>query len=456
MNQTIADKLLAAGTRSSDLVAPSADPAYLSVFEKTQAYIIEERISDLRQCLFGGQDDQSALREIISQYLRRDLRIGGDNVRLVKRIYDDMTGYGFLNRYFEQKAEIEEININSWESIEIRYTNGERRLTEEHFHSPQHAHDVLLRILHLNNKYLDDNTLIEVSNIGSSVRIAAAISPVADPNAGIAASIRFIHSKKHTVPELIRSGMMNEEGFSILRSLLGYGVSMCFCGSTGAGKTTVLNALLAEMDNRTRIVTIEAGTREFDLVRRNAEGRIANNVVHLQTRPHRDSHLNVDLQALLDLILKFDPDLVAVGEMVSEEAFIAQETARTGHTVVTTIHTNNAYDAYYKMFTLGIRKYRLDERMMLRFMVEAYPIVIYVKQYGDHIRRIQSILEGAYIDGEIQYNELYSFRVSENSVDVSGRIQEVQGTFVKGNPITDSLRKKLLNNGMPAKLLAKL
>jgi len=456
MEQTIANKLLAVRQKSASSSGPHSANDYLSIFEKTQAYIISEKISELRQSLFGGQTDKETLMELISQHLMRDLHITGDTTTIARRIFDDMTGYSFLNKYFDRRSEIEEININSWDSIEIRYTDGTRRLIEEHFHSPSHARDVILRILHLNNKYLDDNTLIEVSSIGSNVRIATAISPVADKQSGVAASIRFIHSKKHSVDELIKSGMLSSGGFSLLKSFISHGISMCFCGSTGAGKTTVVNALLSEADSRTRIITIEAGTREFDLVRRDDSGRITNNVVHLQTRPHRESHLNVDLQALLDLVLKFDPDLVVVGEMVSEEAFIAQETARTGHTVLTTIHTNNAYDAYYKMFTLGIRKYRLDENIMLKFMVDAYPIIVYIKQYGDNRRRIQSILEGQFIDGHIEYNELYTFRVSDNITDESGNITEVRGEFVKCGTVTEALKKKLLNNGMPARLIDKL
>jgi pilus assembly protein CpaF len=450
MDQTITNKLLAARPKpQAGSLSQQADE-YISVFEKAQRYIISEKIAELRQSLFGEDADKDTLMDLISQYLKRSLHIADETSSLARRIFDDMTGYGFLDKYFDRRSEIEEININSWESIEIRYTDGTRQLIGEHFHNPQHARDVILRILHLNNKYLDDNTLLEVSNIGSNVRIATAISPVADKEAGVAASIRFIHSKKHSVPELIGSGMLSRESFALLKALVSHGISMCFCGSTGAGKTTAVNALLTEIDSRTRVITIESGTREFDLVRRDANGKVVYNVVHLQTRPHRDSHMNVDLQALLDLILKFDPDLVVVGEMVSEEAFIAQETARTGHTVLTTIHTNNAYDAYYKMFTLGIRKYRLDENIMLKFMVDAYPIIVYVKQYGDNKRRIQSILEGSFSDGKIEYNELYAFRVSDNVTDEAGNIIEVRGEFVKCGSITEPLRKKLLNNGMPA------
>lgn len=462
MSQTIINRLIGAQnpnialTAAADTAYTMSEQDYIGIFEKTQQHIISERNGELRRSLFGQESDKSILLNLIRQYLVRNLRLTCDTSALAKRIFDDMTGYGFLNCYFERSQEIEEININSWDSVEIRYTNGSRELADARFHSPSHARDVLRRIFSLNNKYLDDNMLIEVSSIGNNIRIAAAIPPVADKSAGIAASIRFIHTKKHTVSQLVQSGMFTIDGFTMLKRLISHGISMCFCGSTGSGKTTAANALLMEMEHRTRIITIEAGTREFDLVRRDNSGRIINNVVHLQTRPHRDSHLNIDLQALLDLILKFDPDVVVVGEMVSEEAFIAQETARTGHTVLTTIHTNNAYDTYYRMFTLGIRKYNLDESLMLKLMVDAYPIIVYIKQYGDNKRRVQSVMEGSYTGGKIHYNELYTYKVYDNITDSDGNIIEVRGEFVKCGSISNNLKKNLLNNGMPVKLVEEL
>lgn len=461
MSHTIVNKLMSSqATYHYSGIAPAKTSRvdtkeYVSIFDRVQHYIISEKIGELQQSLMGGQSDKDALLNLIDQFLKRNLLVSDDS-SLARRIFDDMTGYGFLNSYFERSSEIEEININAWDSIEVRYTNGHRELINGHFHSPSHARNVIQRILHLNNKYLDDNVLTEVSDIGNNIRIAAAIPPVADRDTGVTASIRFIHTKKHTVKQLVQGGMFSNEGFNLLQVLLSYGVSMCICGSTGSGKTTLANALLMEMDNRTRIITIESGTREFDLVRRDKIGKVINNVVHLQTRPHRDSSLNVDLQSLLDLVLKFDPDIVVVGEMVSEEAFIAQETARTGHTVLTTIHTNNAYDAYYRMFTLGLRKYHLNEDIMLKLMTDAYPIIVYVKQYGDNKRRIQSVLEGSYSNSKVHFNELYTFQVYENITDAEDNIIEVKGRFEKRSCISEQLKQRLLNNGLPQYILEAL
>jgi pilus assembly protein CpaF len=46
---------------------------------------------------------------------------------------------------------------------------------------------------------------------------------------------------------------------------------------------------------------------------------------------------NIDQDILLDMALRFNPEIICVGEMRGPEAYAAQESARTGHTVLTTI-----------------------------------------------------------------------------------------------------------------------
>lgn len=427
-----------------------SEQEYLNIFDAVQTHITDEKLAELNKSLESG--DYSVLENIAKTYIQRRYsrfaKAESTLDEIVRRCIDDMTGFSILNKYFAMSDELEEININGWNNIEVRWFGGRRELTDEHFHSPQHARDVLLRILRPTGRYLDDNKIYEVSYIGKSVRITTLIAPAVDEEVGVAASIRFIHSAVFTIDRLVENGFMTNDMAKMLTTFVNHGVSVCVCGSTGSGKTTVCNAILEEINPYTRVITLEGGTREFELVRRDESGKVLNNRLHLQTRPHKEARLNVDLQLLLDLVLKFDPDIVVVGEMVSEEAFIASETARTGHTVMTTIHTNNAFDAYYRMYSLGIRKYELPEDIMLKFMVDAFPIIVYSKKYPDGVRRIQSILEGQYINEthEVRYNELYHFNVDDNIVDEDGKMHTI-GDFVQLNHCTEKLKTTLLDNG---------
>ncbi len=73
-----------------------------------------------------------------------------------------------------------------------------------------------------------------------------------------------------------------------------------------------------------RIYSIENGSRELALVRRK-DGRVVNSVIHTLTRDSENERQRVDQIALLDMALRFNPDIIVVGEMRGPEANAAQE-----------------------------------------------------------------------------------------------------------------------------------
>lgn len=423
---------------------------YLQVFDDVQQYVVKEKLPELNRTI--DTLDNSIITGIVESYIQKKHQITIKDLSMretfVKRCVDDMTGFGFLNKYLAQKEDIEEININGWDTVEIRWRDGRDEITDDRFHSAEHAKNIMKRLLRTTGRILDSNRIYEITYIGKSVRMAIVTTPIVDEEIGVAASIRFIHSAIFNMEELVGNEFMTEEMGKMLTTFINHGVSLICCGATSSGKTTVLNALLKKVPESTRIITLEDSTREFELVEHDKNGKVINNRVHMQTREHKTPELNVDLQRLLDINLKFDPDIVVVGEMVSEEAFIASEMARTGHTVMTTIHTNNAYDAYYRMFTLGIRKYALSETLMLKLMVDAFPIVVYTKKYSDGKRRVQCILEGHWVDNHIEYNELYKYDVKDNIVLEDGKTETI-GEFVRSHHVLDTLKTRMLDNGAP-------
>ena len=99
--------------------------------------------------------------------------------------------------------------------------------------------------------------------------------------------------------------------------------------------------------------TIEEGSRELNLVKRDENGNILNSVVHLLTRPSENPTLNINQDFLLERVLRKHPDVIGVGEMRSAaESLSAAESSRTGHTVCTTIHSNSCASTYRRMMTL--------------------------------------------------------------------------------------------------------
>ena len=274
---------------------------------------------------------------------------------------------------------------------------------------------------------------------------------IKDADVGINASIRIVNQQTVSKEKLIASGSATEEMLELLTCCIRYGVSVCIAGSTGSGKTTVMSWLLSMVPDNRRLITIEEGSREFDLIRRDEQGHALNSVVHLLTRPHENPSLDIDQDLLLERVLRKHPDVIGVGEMRSaKEALSVAESSRTGHTVVTTIHSNSSESTYRRMMTLAKRKYNMADDILMQIMVEAYPIVVFTKQLEDGSRKIMQIIEGEdYRNGKLIYRPLYQFDVMDNQMQEDGKISVI-GKHRRLGAISETLKKRMLDNGIPA------
>ena len=302
---------------------------------------------------------------------------------------------------------------------------------------------------------IDDTMPSVIGFLDKNIRISVDKTPIVDSEVGINASIRIVNQQTVSRDKLIQSGSATDEMLNLLTCCIRYGVSVCIAGSTGSGKTTVMSWLLSMVPDNRRLITIEEGSREFDLIKRDENGHATNSVVHLLTRPHENPSLDIDQDLLLERVLRKHPDVIGVGEMRSaKEALSVAESSRTGHTVVTTIHSNSSESTYRRMMTLAKRKYNMADDILMQIMVEAYPIVVFTKQLEDGSRKIMQIIEGEdYRDGQLIYRPLYQYDVSDNRTDEHGKITVI-GKHRRLGGISDTLKKRMLDNGIPAGKLA--
>ena len=435
--------------------APTASEelSYEQILEDVQRYFAENHAVAI-----AGEGDKGGelLQELMTQYLvkRRYTVEGLSTEELVERLYEDMAGYSFLKKWIYLTPGVEEGNINAYNDIEVIMNSGRSVKIPEKFSSPQHAIDVVRRMLSSCGMILDDTMTSVVGYLDKNIRISVDKTPIVDPDVGLNASIRIVNQQTVSKEKLLESGSATSEMLEFLTACIRYGVSVCIAGSTGSGKTTIMAWLLSQVPNNRRLIPIEEGSREFDLVRRDENGRIANSVVHLLTRPHENPALNINQDFLLERVLRKHPDVIGVGEMRSAaESLAAAESSRTGHTVCTTIHSNSCASTYRRMMTLAKRKYMMSDEVLMQIMVEAYPIVVYTKQLEDRSRKIMEIIEGeGYEDGRLIYRSLYKYEVADNTIDENGE-PHVVGRHRKGDDISGNLRKRFLDNGISFKEL---
>lgn len=115
-------------------------------------------------------------------------------------------------------------------------------------------------------------------------------------------------------------------------------------GPTGSGKTTTLYAVLKKLNRPdTKIITIEDPI-EYELKGVN------------QSQVNKDYTFAKGLRS----IVRQDPDIIMVGEIRDlDTAEIAIQAALTGHLVLSTIHTNDAFGAIPRFLSIGAKPFLL-------------------------------------------------------------------------------------------------
>ncbi|SCJ45083.1 Pertussis toxin liberation protein H [uncultured Clostridium sp.] len=428
---------------------------FKKVLESVQDFMSNKYSSLLIE---SSQDKSIQIKSYIKQFIISK-KFEVDNLpqdELVNKIFRDMAQYSFLTEYLdENRSDIEEININAWNDIKITYSNGDIKPSEETFISADHAIDVIRRLLRQSNMILDNSNPTVRGHLSKNIRITVLGRGVIDDDIGVFASIRIVNPKKLQKEDFIKYETGSIEMIELLEQLFKYGISMCITGATNSGKTTLMSWLLSTISDDKRLFTIENETREFDLVKKDENGKVINNVIHTVTKHSENKHLNIDQEKLLEMALTSNPDYICVGEMKGSESFSAQESARTGHTVITTTHANSCDATYSRMVTLCKTKYDMEDKTLYELVTEAFPIVAFVKQLEDNSRKIMEIKECViYEDGRRERQTLFKYEI-DSSEKINGKTK-IKGTFKKVNNISKELQKRLLENGMPINNLKKL
>ena len=420
-----------------------------SVLADVQEYVSSKYASLITD---GDGDAKTQIKRYISKYVQ-DHRIAVQGLagpKLVDALYTEMAEFGFLTKYIFGSG-IEEINVNSWRDIEVLYSTGQLAKLEERFDSPDHAINVIRRMLHVSGMVLDNASPAVLGHLAKNIRIAVLKTPLVDEDVGISASIRIVNPQRMGKEDFVQGGTATGAMMDFLSECLRYGISVCIAGSTGSGKTTIAGWLLTTIPHNKRIFTIENGSRELDLVREQA-GRVCNSVVHTITRESENDKQDIDQEMLLDMALRFHPDVICVGEMRSAEAYTAQEAARTGHAVLSTVHSNSCEATWRRIVTLCKRKYDIADDILMDLVSEAFPVVVFAKQLENKERKIMEIMECETLaDGKRQYHTLYRYGITENKV-VDGKTV-ISGNHETVSPVSKGLRKRFLENGMPQDIL---
>lgn len=424
---------------------------YQFLLENLRQYLKEKYAEELLR-LLDSAETRSGLLDLINIFLREHSWTNAHSItgELAQRLYDDLIGFSFLERYL-YADEIEEINGNAWDEIEI-VAKGRYQRLEERFQSPEHARDIVRKMMRIGGIILDDKRPWGDSFISTGIRISAMIPPLVDEDAGVAFSIRKQRPKSWSKEDFLRMGTMNAEIFDFLSLCVNHGISLGIAGATSSGKTSLISALLTQLNPDKRIFVIE-DTRETSLAE-----HLEKRIIYTKTRESEAENRQVSASDLLKAALRYHPDIIVPAEIRDEVALIAVEAGRTGHPILTGLHANSAKDAYSRILSLCMMgKTNLSEDLLMQMIVSAFPVMVFLTQMADGKRRLSEIFE-AYkynvAEKNLEGRMIYRFRANKVQKDGRGKIVSIDGDYIRENTISPFLAHQLRMNGCEAEQIA--
>jgi len=192
---------------------------------------------------------------------------------------------------------------------------------------------------------LDDACPWVDARLPDGTRVHAVLAPLARP--GTAISLRVPARRRFSLTGLLDAGALDDRSLKLLRRLIAARVAFMVTGGTGSGKTTVLAALLGEVDPRERIVVVE------DASELRPDHR---HVIGLEARPPNVEGVGqVTVRDLVRQALRMRPDRVVVGEVRGAEVVDLLAALNTGHEGgCGTVHANSPAALPARFEALGV------------------------------------------------------------------------------------------------------
>ena len=194
---------------------------------------------------------------------------------------------------------------------------------------------------------------------------------------GPAFTIRRRASRLIPLTEYVKSKVMTEAQASAIRSAIDARMNIVISGGTGSGKTTLANAIIAEIVAAApddRMVILE-DTAEIQCA--------AENAVSLHTSD------TIDMARLLKSTMRLRPDRIIVGEVRDGAALTLLKAWNTGHPGgVTTIHSNTAMSALRRLEQLTAEA---SQQPMQEVIGEAVDLVVSIERTGKG-RRVREVI----------------------------------------------------------------
>ena len=339
-------------------------PSEYSATEFTDS-VVKEAIAEVRERFLeeGGRMDRQAVYAIASEVLSDRMSeegmspnsdLGMDVGRVGDIVYRYSLGLGVFDILLSD-PKLEDLYVDApCEKNRIYVTMGSVKGSNSHIRCRTNLVADRNEVLNLINTlkresglpYCESNPVLECDMKAQDARATVVGYPMSPE--GDAVAIRKHSNKTWTLTRLIANGTMDEGQAGLLSFLVQNRATFLICGARGAGKSSLLNAMLLEQSTSTRTIVIE-DTREIECGTMRDLGYKVQSILVDERLQGDSSTRSADA---LRVSLRLGESAIVIGEVRGAEARVLYESMRTGKagsSIMGTIHGDSAKTVFQRV-----------------------------------------------------------------------------------------------------------
>ncbi len=397
MTMTVVNRI---DRRTDDKELVKQDSAvYTSLYEVIEK--ISEEVAKVSKGIVGDvileKAPASALEStIIKVITKNNFSVKGKTRdELIKGVKDHIFGYGLIQPYLDKK-DCSGVFINGPNNIWVKI-GKEIIQTDIGFGNNQNLLSYIRTIqASLKGEINEDKALTKFVDDKHKLRIIAAISPIAHISPTVV--FRKHSQESFTLDDLVKMEMLTPEMAKDLVKYANAGANVVVSGKGGAGKTTIMRAVLEEIFPNTRILVMEEHPELFLkhpnaiqlLVKRNELGE------------------KFGIEELADKGLLMTIDMYVFGEIRGDEAMTFFDGAFSGNVTWNTGHSSEGRKILRKLM-INMKKSgtNLSRDDLMEMLYESINLIIHMDNFV-----VKEIIE-VVAEEEDKYNTLWEFEVSK-------------------------------------------
>ncbi len=352
--------------------------------------LIEERNIDPEADRRGAR---RLVDRAVKEYCRRTQVGWGRALRdpsdMAERVLRSIADYGPLTELLA-RPDVEEVFI---EGPRVTFIDGAGRL--QGLKEPttvEENRQVVDRLLAGSDRRLDvSQPIVQARVMGDSARLTAVIPPIADQ---LSATLRRYALRRESLDSLVELGSMTPAAARFLAAAMKTECGVLVSGPPGAGKTSLLSALLDSCPP-TRCIRCCEEVRELHIP-------LVHGSFYEARPPGLDGKGEISLRILVKAVLAMRPDLIVVGEVRGAEAFELTRAANAGCGFACTVHANSAADALDALVSAALMAgENVSEQVVRRVFASAIDVVVHLDREplgegrGGPMRQVQEIISVA-------------------------------------------------------------